>query len=161
MSDAALHPLCAPLAPLLGSWWGSGEGDYPSIDAFDYGEELTFTHVGKPFVVMVQRTRLHDSGAPSHTETGYLRPQEDDTVELVIAQPSGVLASHVGSVTRTDDGMILELESVGILLSPSAKSVTATRRRFIVERDTMINELEMAAVGIDMTHHVRAELRRA
>ena len=155
------HPLCLPLAPLLGNWEGTGHGEYPTIDSFGYVEDLTFTPVpGKPIVVMAQRTTLSADGSPSHAETGYLRPQPDGTVELVVAQPSGVLESLVGSVTATDDGVALDLESVGILLSPTAKSVTATRRRLTVAGDRLESDLSMAAVGLELTHHLRAELRR-
>ena len=162
MGPPAPHPLCAPLAPLFGHWAGTGHGDYPTIDAFDYGEDLTFTPVpAKPVVVMTQRTHLLADGSGSHAETGYLRPQADGTVELVIAQPSGVLESLVGSVRVHDGGVALDLESVGILLSPTAKSVTATRRRIVVRGDVLETDLAMAAVGHDLTHHLRAELQRA
>ena len=35
-----IHPNCAPLAWLLGGWRGNGEGDYPTIEKFTWGQEL-------------------------------------------------------------------------------------------------------------------------
>ena len=40
----APHPAVAPLAFLLGKWRGEGEGSFPTISSFRYGEELLFSH---------------------------------------------------------------------------------------------------------------------
>uniref|UniRef100_A0A8R7PT04 THAP4-like heme-binding domain-containing protein n=1 Tax=Triticum urartu TaxID=4572 RepID=A0A8R7PT04_TRIUA len=40
----APHPLVAPLSFLLGKWRGEGEGTFPSIAPFRYGEEILFSH---------------------------------------------------------------------------------------------------------------------
>ena len=49
----APHPAVAPLAFLLGKWRGEGEGSFPTISSFRYGEELLFSHhpskVAAPF----------------------------------------------------------------------------------------------------------------
>jgi len=154
-----LHPLCKPLAPLLGTWRGSGAGSYPTIEDFDYSEELMFGHVGKPFLSMGQRTRDASTGQPLHAETGYLRALPDGAVEFTVAQPSGVVEIDVGSVAETSDGLVVELESAQVGLTPSAKSVTAVRRRLHLAGETLVSELWMAAVGeADLIHHVRAEL---
>ena len=37
-----LNPACLPLAWLLGTWEGAGVGDYPTIEAFRFGQEVRF-----------------------------------------------------------------------------------------------------------------------
>ena len=151
--------MCLPLAPLLGTWRGTGRGSYPTIDDFAYTEELTFGHVGKPFLSMVQRSRDLSTGEPLHAEAGYVRALGDGAVELTVAQPSGITEVDVGTLTTTAGGLVVDLESAGVGLTPSAKSVTAVRRRLSLAGPTLVSELWMAAVGeADLIHHVRAEL---
>lgn len=47
VSELPLHPAIAPLQFLLGRWSGEGEGGFPTIKSFRYGEELFFSHSGK------------------------------------------------------------------------------------------------------------------
>ena len=158
---ADLHPLCKPLAPLLGTWRGRGQGSYPTIDDFAYAEELVFGHVGKPFLSIVQRTRALLTGEPLHAEAGYLRALGDGDVELAMAQPSGIVETDAGSVTATRRGFVVELESVQVGLTPTAKSVTAVKRRLSLVGSTLVSELWMAAVGEpDLVHHLQSELSR-
>ena len=160
MVDPPLHPDCRSLAPLIGVWRGEGEGDYPTIDAFRYVEELIVSHVGKPFLALVQATRDAADGRPLHSETGYLRPQPDGTVELVMVQPSGVLEIDSGPLVTTADGMELDMTSIDVSCSPTAKSVTEVRRRLVVSGDELVSDVWMAAVSRPMEKHLNSVLRR-
>jgi hypothetical protein len=143
---------------LVGEWDGEGRGEYPTIEDFEYREHATYSRPrpDKPFFAYTQRSVLAD-GSPSHAETGYLRALPDGRAELVIAQPTGIVEVHAGTV---QDGRI-ELESVAVRCTPSAKEVTAVRR--VLERRgeaTLWYRLDMAAVGQPMGFHLEATLHR-
>lgn len=158
-SGAELHAACESLAPLIGTWRGPGKGRYPTIEDFDYVEELTFSHVGKPFLAMTQRTRDPRSDAPLHAEVGYLRPQPGDAIELVLTQPTGVVEIHNGSVEQGED-LVVDLRTERVEGTRTAKPITEVRRRLEVKGDTLVTEMWMAAMGQPLTHHLRAELTR-
>ena len=62
-----VNPVVEPLAFLLGTWRGNGKGIYPTIDDFEFGEELTFWHAGGGWIAHVQKTNSGDDGRPDMT----------------------------------------------------------------------------------------------
>ena len=156
---AELHPGIAILAPLVGTWAGRGTGDYPTIDAFGYLEEVTFAHVGKPFLSYTQRTRSAD-GAPMHAETGYLRVPAAGRAELVLAQPSGVTEIDEGTVTTEGGALVIELVSTSVGLTSTAKEVLSVARSIRVEGDELTYTVLMGAMGLPLQHHLTASLNR-
>lgn len=150
-----LHPDVAHLDFLLGTWRGPGRGDYPTIDAFEYVEEATYGHVGKPFLTYSQRTRGGD-GLPLHAEVGYLRPVGPEGIELVLSHPSGIAEIQVGTVSGTK----LRLATTSVSLTPTAKDVRALTRSIDVSDDEMRYRIELAAVGQPLQFHLEATLHR-
>jgi hypothetical protein len=88
-----IHEACAPLAWMLGSWQGNGHGDYPTIDGFQFGQELVFQQDGRPFIHYFSRAWIVDDNGDfvrnAAQETGFFRPQADRTVEVVMTHNTG------------------------------------------------------------------------
>lgn len=152
-----LHPDIEQLSFLIGTWRGHGHGIYPTIEDFDYDEEISFTALpGKPVILYSQRTRRATTGEPLHSETGYFRCPAPGRVELALAQPTGILEAHAGSV----DGTHLHLRVSEMALTPTAKEVTDVERHIEVDGDRMRYRLSMAAVGHSLQIHLEAKLTR-
>ncbi len=160
MATPPLHPDIAHLSWLLGTWAGTGSGEYPTIKSFDYNEEISFGHVGKPFLAYTQKTRHAETGLPLHAEAGYIRPVGTDRVEFQVVQPSGISESYEGIVQSTEEAIVISLETVSVTTTATAKDVSAVRRVMTFDPGAQVlsYKMAMAAVGEEMTHHLSANL---
>jgi len=145
-----------PLAMFAGTWRGRGDGFYPTIADFPYEEELVITPApGKPRAAWRTATRNAVTGEGLHAEAGFLRAAPDG-LELVVAHGSGVVEIATGTFTNGT----LELSSVAMHRAPSAKQVDQITRHYVFDGDVVTYTLDMAAVGVPLTGHLRGELRR-
>ncbi len=160
MSELPMHALCEPVAFLLGTWKGEGNGGYPEMRSFRYREEMRVWHTGKPYLAFEQRTwEVDEAGTVTrevHGELGYIRCHEDGALEFVAAMAPGHGELSTGSVT----GMRIELMSSSVLDAASAASVSAVKRTWWLEDDVLRYDLEMSAKDQPMGWHLSAELRR-
>ena len=157
MDASELHKaIVPPLAGLTGTWRGEGKGEYPSIENFDYREELTFWHTGRPWLGYLQRTWSLETGAPMHSESGYWRPQRDGSLEVVIAHAFGIVEILEGSAS----GDAIELSSKSLTSASSAKNVRAVTRTFRIAETSLTYDVAMAYDEHPLQHHLGATLTK-
>jgi hypothetical protein len=157
----APHALLEPVLGFLGTWHGRGQGGYPTLaEDFTYAQEVTFSHDGRPFLRYEARAWLLDGDGtplrPAARESGWWRLQPDGRVEALITQPTGIAEIAVGHAA---DGTV-DLSTHDVALTPTAKEVTATRRRYTLSDDTLTFVHDLAAVGQPLQHHLSARLSR-
>jgi len=160
----APHALLGPVLGFLGVWRGRGRGGYPTLDGdFAYAQEVRFSHDGRPFLRYEARAWLVDGDGvplrPAARESGWWRLQPDGRVEALVTQPTGITEILVG---HAEEGAV-DLATHSVALTPTAKEVTATRRRYTLadgDGDTFTFVHDLAAVGQPLQHHLSATLRR-
>ena len=155
-----LHPDCAPVAWLLGTWGGRGHGDYPTIDAFQYGQELIFTQDGRPFFHYMSRAWIVDEAGEkvrdAALETGFLRCQPGGKVELLLAHNTGFVEIWYGDAS---DGK-LDLTTDAVARTETAKEYVGGKRLYGNVEGDLLYAYDMAAMGQPLQPHLWARLVR-
>lgn len=161
-----LHPALLGLLPLIGVWRGRGKGGYPDIDDFEYGQEVRFSHDGRPFLYYESRSWLIAEDAkplqPAAREVGWWRPvlaegEETDELEVLISHPTGVMELYLGKATGTTR---FEIATDAVMRTATAKAVTAGHRLYGVVEGALLYAYDMACDGHPLTSHLSARLER-
>ena len=87
-----------------------GRGGFPTIEDFDYAQEIRISHDGRPFLHYESRAWILDEQSkpvrPAGREVGWWRPvlvdgRATDELEALLTTPTGVMELHLGKRTGT------------------------------------------------------------
>ncbi len=155
-----LHPDLMPLAWLVGSWRGKGRGEYPNVPSFQFAQEVSFNHDGRPFLNYFSRSWIIDDNneiiRPAASEVGFWRVKENNVLEVILAHNTGIAEGWVGIVS----GAKIQLEMDQGYSSPSAKIVTAGSRLYGLVEGELFTSYDMAAEGQTLQAHLWSSLER-
>lgn len=146
---------------------------YPSMsEELQFGQEIEFSHDGRPFLEYRSRTWNLDSEgnklSPLATETGYWRVAQCDDVdmkakesagidiEVLLVHPTGYAELYLG---WANSGRI-ELSTDAVIRTSTAKTYNAAQRMYGLVEGELMWVMDMAAVGVESTSHASARLRR-
>jgi hypothetical protein len=170
-----------PLAWLIGKWAGAGVIGYPTIEEARFGQEIEFSHDGRPFLSYRSQTWLLDDDGnqtrPLATETGFWRPvatavghaDEPEAeekpgaaaaagteLEVLLAHPTGFVEIYIGTVT----GPRIDLATDLVARTGTAKEYTAASRLYGLVESDLLWAMDMAAMGQPLQSHASARLKR-
>ena len=157
-----IHPSCAPLAWLIGTWAGNGHGEYPDIEDFQFGQEILFQQDGRPFIHFMSRSWIVDAdGKPvreAAQETGFIRPQEDRTLEVVVAHNTGFAEIWHGELHPEQPRF--EIATDAVARTATAKEYAGGKRLYGYVNGDLLYAFDMAAMGHELQPHTHAQLKR-
>ena len=155
-----LHPDLMPLAWLVGTWRGKGRGEYPNVPGFQYAQEVSFNHDGRPFLNYFSRSWIIDENdeivRPAASEVGFWRIKENNVLEVLLAHNTGIAEGWVGLV----QGAKIQLAMDQGYSAPSAKIVTAGSRLYGLVEGELFTSYDMAAQGQTLQAHLWSSLER-
>ena len=161
-----LHPALLGLLPLVGVWRGRGQGGYSTVEGFHFGQEIRFSHDGRPFLFYESRAWIIDPDGtpirPSNRETGWWRPvvedgKATDEVEVLVNQPTGIMELYIGKAETTTRW---EMATDAVVRTSTAKEVRAGQRLYGIVDGALLYAFDLAAVGQSLQSHLSARLER-
>lgn len=157
-----IHPNCARLAWIIGTWAGNGHGEYPGIEDYEFGQEILFQQDGRPFIHFMSRSWIVDAEGnhvrEAAQETGFIRPQPDGTLEVVMAHNLGFVEIWHGAVDP--EAPRFEIVTDAVARTGSAKEYTAGKRLYGYVNGDLLYAFDMAAMGNELQPHTHAQLVR-
>lgn len=157
-----LHPDLYPVAWMVGKWGGKGMGEWPGVEKFEYVQEVTFRHDGRPFLEYSSKSWIIDREGnhirPGASECGYWRIKPNKVIELVLAHSTGISEGWLGKIS--DDRPAIQLALDHAYIAPTAKQVNDGARLYGLVEGQLFTSYDMAAPGKELQAHLWSSLER-
>ncbi|WP_405585319.1 FABP family protein [Streptomyces sp. NBC_01190] len=157
-----LHPELVPLAFLLGRWTGAGVHDFPGAEKCNFGQEVVFTHDGRPFLEYTSRTWVLDAEGkkvrPLENETGYWRIDAERQVDVTITRDEGVAEIWTGELAAGKPQIDLVTDAVARL--PTAAEYSGGKRLYGYVNSDLMWVGEKSTPAVPLRPYMSAHLKK-
>ncbi|KAK8497651.1 hypothetical protein V6N13_141283 [Hibiscus sabdariffa] len=110
---------------------------------------------GKPLIAYSHNTWKLDSGLPMHSESGYWRPKHDGSVEVVIAQSTGL--AEVLKGTHIAEDKVIKLQSQVVANASKLREISRVHEMVNGELHYVV---QMATNLTALQPHLKAVLKK-
>ena len=157
-----LHEDLYPVAWMVGKWGGKGMGEWPGAEKFEFVQEVTFRHDGRPFLEYSSKSWIVDSEGnhirPGASESGYWRIKPNKVIELVLAHSTGISEGWLGKIS--DERPAIQLALDHAYIAPTAKGVTDGARLYGLVEGELFFAYDMAWNNKPLQAHLWSTLER-
>ena len=91
-------------------------------------------------------------------ETGFIRPQQDGSLEFLLAHNTGFVETYIGEIHAEQPRF--EITTDAVVRTATAKEYTGGRRLYGYVNGDLMYAYDMAAMGQPLQPHTHAQLKR-
>jgi hypothetical protein len=157
-----LHEDLYPVAWMVGKWGGTGMGEWPGAEKFQFEQEITFRHDGRPFLEYTSHSWILNAAGerdrPGASETGYWRVKSNRVIEMILAHSTGISEGWLGKIN--DERPAIQFALDHAYIAPTAKGVTDGARLYGLVEGELFTSYDMAAMGQELQAHIWSTLER-
>ena len=165
MSETILNPLYW----LEGTWEGSGIGQFPTIEAFKYHDQMIFKFLNntkEPLIHFEEKAWIIEDEKPAfkHWETGFFRPINSEEIELQVTHNTGrieVLKGNFDKVDYEKKHFTITFQSTFLRNVEGLANAVLSHKHFTLKQGMLYLKHSMSTHSIpEMTTHLNVELQR-
>jgi hypothetical protein len=163
-----LHPANVPLAFLLGSWAGAGvcepvAGEKgPEIGKCNFGQEVVFSHDGRPFLEYTSRTWVLDGEGnkvrPLESESGWWRIGDGRRLEVAMSRDDGVIEIWYGELA--DGRPQIDMVTDAVARFPGTPEYLGGKRLYGLVKGDLMWVFEKVVAGGGLKPYMSAHLKK-
>ncbi|XP_059249920.1 peroxynitrite isomerase THAP4 isoform X2 [Mustela nigripes] len=157
-----MNPVVEPLSWMLGTWLSDppGAGTFPTLQPFQYLEEVYISHVGQPVLNFSFNAFHPDTRKPMHRECGFIRLKPDtNKVAFVSAQNTGIVEVEEGEVNGQE--LCITSHSIARISFAKEPHVEQITRKFRLNSEGKLEQtVSMATTTQPMTQHLHITYKK-
>ncbi|KAM7104821.1 peroxynitrite isomerase THAP4 isoform 1-T1 [Molossus nigricans] len=157
-----MNPVVEPLSWMLGTWLSDppGAGTFPTLQPFQYLEEVHISHVGQPMLNFSFNAFHPDTRKPMHRECGFIRLEPDtNKVAFVSAQNTGIVEVEEGEVNGQE--LCIASHSIARISFAKEPHVEQITRKFRLNSEGKLEQtVSMATTTQPMTQHLHITYKK-
>ena len=160
-----------PISWLAGTWKGQGCGGFPTMDDFEFEDEMRIKtdlkgYVQEPLIHFEEMAWVLDKEEKRfmHWETGYFKPDQDGRIQFYICHNTGRIEITYGKfevLNSQNKSFEIHFNSEFIRNDKGTKFATKSNRKIILQDDTLTYSLAMSTEDVsEMNHHLTSKLMK-
>ena len=123
-------------------------------DVSEWQKKIEGRWYGRPSLFDAEGNHVREAAQ----ETGFIRPQEDGTLEFLLSHNTGFVETWHGEIHP--DQPRFELTTDAVVRTSTAKEYTGGKRLYGYVNGDLLYAFDMAAMGQGLQPHTHAQLKR-